>query len=355
MMKFSATVTLQYDTPFSSFSHEQWRDGLDWMKQSNLDGAELCISNYENIDPYKIKEELDIRGLGCSTLSTGQARGLEGLSLIGVLPDKVRETQKRFLQHIDMSEQTIKAYSYAVKQFYGLYPQLTDKNLQLYKVFLIERYKPQTVNLRLRAMNCFVRYRESSLCPVSLVHVQQKGFLEQIISQADYKFLKQRLWEDGEYNYYFLIRLMTATGVRISELVLFDVEDVKKGYRDIYSKGNKLRRVYIPAVLRTAFKEWPGFSQRPDGILFLNRFGAPLSASGIRFQLKVFAARYGIDPDVMYPHSFRHRFAKNFIEVCPDIALLSDLLGHDSIETTRIYLRRSSREQYRIVNQVVNW
>lgn len=101
MMKFSATVTLQYDTPFSSFSHEQWRDGLDWMKQSNLDGAELCISNYENIDPYKIKEELDMRGLGCSTLSTGQARGLEGLSLIGVLSDKVQETQKRFLQHID--------------------------------------------------------------------------------------------------------------------------------------------------------------------------------------------------------------------------------------------------------------
>lgn len=262
---------------------------------------------------------------------------------------------RRFLVERNMSEQTIKAYSYAVKQFYGLYPQLTDKNLQLYKVFLIERYKPQTVNLRLRAMNCFVRYRESSLCPVSMVHVQQKGFLEQIISQADYEFLKQRLWEDGEYNYYFLIRLMTATGVRISELVLFDVEDVKKGYRDIYSKGNKLRRVYIPAVLRTAFKEWPGFSQRPDGILFLNRFGAPLSASGIRFQLKVFAARYGIDPDVMYPHSFRHRFAKNFIEVCPDIALLSDLLGHDSIETTRIYLQRSSREQYHIVNQVVNW
>ena len=188
-----------------------------------------------------------------------------------------------------------------------------------------------------------------------MVHVQQKGFLEQIISQADYEFLKQRLWEDGEYNYYFLIRLMAATGVRISELVLFEVGDVKKGYRDIYSKGNKLRRVYIPAALKKAFEEWPGFSERSKGILFLNRFGTPLSASGIRFQLKVFAVRYGINPDVMYPHSFRHRFAKNFIEVCPDIALLSDLLGHDSIETTRIYLRRSSQEQYRIVNQVVNW
>lgn len=262
---------------------------------------------------------------------------------------------RKFLTERNMSDRTITAYSYAVKQFYGRYSQLTDKNLQLYKVFLIEHYKPQTVNLRLRAMNCFVRYLESSLCPVSMVHVQQKGFLEQIISQADYEFLKQRLWEDGEYNYYFLIRLMAATGVRISELVLFEVGDVKKGYRDIYSKGNKLRRVYIPAALKKAFEEWPGFSERSKGILFLNRFGTPLSASGIRFQLKVFAVRYGINPDVMYPHSFRHRFAKNFIEVCPDIALLSDLLGHNSIETTQIYLRRSSQEQYRIVNQVVNW
>ena len=175
--------------------------------------------------------------------TTGNSAGISG---------KRAQTQfRKYLLERNMSERTITAYCYALKQFYGLYSQLTDKNLQLYKVFLIERYKPQTVNLRLRAMNCFVRYRESSLCPVSMVHVQQKGFLEQIISQADYEFLKQRLWEDGEYNYYFLIRLMAATGVRISELVLFDVEDVKKGYRDIYSKGNKLRRVYIPAVLQT--------------------------------------------------------------------------------------------------------
>ena len=68
-----------------------------------------------------------------------------------------------------------------------------------------------------------------------------------------------------------------------------------------------------------------------------------------------FSARYGLDPEVVYPHSFRHRFAKNFIEKCGDITLLSDLLGHESIETTRIYLRRSSSEQYRIVNKVVDW
>lgn len=147
---------------------------------------------------------------------------------------------------------------------------------------------------------------------------------------------------------------MAATGVRISELVLFDVEDVKRDTGIFILKGISCAGFTFRLFCERHLRNGPGFPAS-GWDLILNRFGAPLSASGIRFQLKVFAARYDIDPDVMYPHSFRHRFAKNFIEVCPDIALLSDLLGHDSIETTRIYLRRSSREQYRIVNQVVNW
>ena len=112
-----------------------------------------------------------------------------GVSTAGKTECKGRVSSS-LLDRAEYVRSTITAYSYAVKQFYGRYSQLTDKNLQLYKVFLIEHYKPQTVNLRLRAMNCFVRYRESSLCPVSMVHVQQKGFLEQIISQADYEFFK---------------------------------------------------------------------------------------------------------------------------------------------------------------------
>ena len=80
-----------------------------------------------------------------------------------------------------------------------------------------------------------------------------------------------------------------------------------------------------------------------------------LIPAGIRGQLKTLAVLYGINPDVVHPHSFRHRFAKSFIEKCGDISLLSDLLGHKTIETTRIYLRRSSNEQYEIVNKVVDW
>ena len=270
------------------------------------------------------------------------------------LETELADFREYLLQH-NMSDNTICVYVYAVRQFYRRHRQMIPANLQLYKVFLLEHYKPQTVNLRIRAMNCYMEYLNYENSKIPMIKVQQKMYLERIISQGDYEYLKRRLWEDEEYTYYFVVRFMAATGVRVSELVKFQAEDVQAGFKDIYSKGNKMRRIYIPSALRTAAAQWLQQEHRLKGALFLNRFEEPLSASGIRNQLKMFAARYNIDSDVMYPHSFRHRFAKNFIEKCGDIALLSDLLGHESIETTRIYLRRSSSEQYRIVNKVVDW
>ncbi|HDL2950397.1 TPA: tyrosine-type recombinase/integrase, partial [Mannheimia haemolytica] len=76
---------------------------------------------------------------------------------------------------------------------------------------------------------------------------------------------------------------------------------------------------------------------------------------GIASQLKVFARRYKLDPKIVYPHSFRHRFAKSFLERFNDIAFLADLMGHESIETTRIYLRKTSTEQQEIVNKIIDW
>ena len=210
-----------------------------------------------------------------------------------------------YLAARNLSPNTIQSYDYSVKQFYTLYHRLTASNLRAYKLYLLEVHKPQSVNLRILAMNAYLRYRESPISPVSLVRVQNKTFLDRIISQADYEYL--------------------------------------------------MRRVYIPTRLKDSLLEWTGREKRQSGPLFLSRFGTPLTAGGIRVQLKSFAHCYGLNEEVMYPHSFRHRFAKNFIEKCGDIALLSDLLGHDSIETTRIYLRRSSTEQAAIVNRIVKW
>ena len=92
-----------------------------------------------------------------------------------------------------------------------------------------------------------------------------------------------------------------------------------------------------------------------SGYIFLNRFGERITARGIAQQLKLFANKYGINAAVVYPHSFRHRFAKNFLERFNDLALLADLMGHESIETTRIYLRRTATEQQAIVDKIVNW
>ena len=100
-MKFSATVTLQYPTVFSAFSVEDYLKGLDWIRDSGLDGAELCISHYKGLDLGIVKKQLEERKLGCSTLSTGQARGMEGLSLVGVKEEIKKKTQERFMQHID--------------------------------------------------------------------------------------------------------------------------------------------------------------------------------------------------------------------------------------------------------------
>lgn len=185
--------------------------------------------------------------------------------------------------------------------------------------------------------------------------MQQKPFLENVISEADYLYFKNRLRQDGEMYWYFVVRFLAATGARVSELVQIKTEHVKIGYLDLYSKGGKLRRIYIPSSLKKEALQWLSENDRQSGFIFVNKFGDRITSRGIAGQLKKFAVQYGLDPAVIYPHSFRHRFAKSFLERYNDISMLADLMGHESIETTRIYLRKTSTEQQNIINQVVDW
>ncbi len=265
------------------------------------------------------------------------------------------EEFRAYLQFQNKAENTIRAYQFAVRQFYELYPVINPENLLLYKCYLIDHYKPQTVNLRIRAMNSFTTFLKLPYSKILMVRHRHRPFLENVISPADYEYLKNCLIRDGKLNYYFAIRIMAGTGLRVSELVQLKIEHIRLGYIDLHSKGNRMRRVYIPKNIRNLCLKWLRESGRTSGDLFLNRFGNRISANGIRMQLSHFAVLYNLDPSVLHPHSFRHLFAKNFIERCSDIAMLSDILGHESIETTRIYLHRSSTEQQQIFNRVVNW
>ena len=262
---------------------------------------------------------------------------------------------KSYLAKTNLAENTITSYVWTMTYFLEHYKEVNKKNLLAYKGYLVENFKPQTVNLRLQAVNRYLEFSKQEKLKMKFVKAQQKNFLENVISDADYKFLKAKLKADGYEQWYFIVWFMAATGARVSELLQIKAEHVSVGYLDLYSKGGKMRRIYIPKRLCTEAAKWLKERGLTSGYLFTNRIGNRLSTRGIAIQLKHFAESYGINREVVYPHSFRHRFAKNFLDKFNDIALLADLMGHESIETTRIYLRRTASERQKIVDKVVTW
>ena len=260
-----------------------------------------------------------------------------------------------FLRQENMSENTISAYTYAVNDFFARKKEITKRKLLDYKEYLMENFRPKTVNLRIQALNKYLEFTKHPRLRLKSVKVQQRSYLENVISNEDYTFLKNKLHKEPNLEWYYVVRFLAATGARVSELIQIKIEHVHLGYFDIYSKCGKYRRIFIPKKLRNEAEEWVSDQGRTTGYLFLNRFGDRITARGISQQLKNYASKYGMNVKVVYPHSFRHRFAKNFLEKYNDIALLADLMGHESIETTRIYLRKSSLEQQTIVDKVVTW
>lgn len=254
-----------------------------------------------------------------------------------------------------LSKNSKQSYLFTLKQFCEKYRKVNKDTLQRYKLWLIENYKPQTVNTRIRGINCYLESIGKETLKLPSVKIQQKIFLENVISQEDYTYLKNCLKEDNNLKWYFVVRFLGATGARVSELIQFKIEHVKAGYIDLYSKGGKLRRIYIPKSLREETLEWLNDMGRESGLLFINRYGKQITTRGISSQLKAFAKKYALDTTVIYPHSFRHRFAKNFLEKNEDIAFLADLMGHENIQTTRIYLRKSSMEQREIIDNAIDW
>ena len=262
---------------------------------------------------------------------------------------------EEFLVKHNLAKNTISAYKTAISGYLSHYKEVTKRNLLLYKTYLVESLKPKSVNLKIQAINRYLEFIGKGNLKLKFVKVQQRTYLENVISDADYVFFKKKLKRESNKEWYFVVRFLAATGARVSELIKIKVEHVKLGYIDIYSKGGKMRRIYIPVKLKNEALKWLEEINLNTGYIFLNRFGNNITTRGISQQLKNYAIKYGINPKVVYPHSFRHRFAKNFLEKYNDISFLADLMGHESIETTRIYLRKTSSEQQQIVDMIVTW
>ena len=149
----------------------------------------------------------------------------------------------------NLAKNTVTSYVWTVQYFLSHYGEVNKKNLLAYKGYLVENFKPQTVNLRLQGINKYLEFTKQEKLKVKFVKVQQKNFLENVISDADYKFLKTRLKADGYDEWYFVVWFMAATGARVSELLHIKAKHVLIGHIDLYSKGGKIRRLYIPKNL----------------------------------------------------------------------------------------------------------
>ena len=260
-----------------------------------------------------------------------------------------------YLQEQKMSENSIISYMGSLRLYQSLYSSVTAASSKKYRAYLINNYKPATVNQRICGFNHYLDYAGKPQYRIPSVRLQKTSYLDAVISNRDYLALKRKLKKNGPELWFFVVWFLGATGARVSELLKFKVEHLSSGYMDLYSKGGKMRRVYIPDVLCREAASWCHRRGTPSGYLFVNRHGDPLTARGVNCRLKHYARLYKINPDTVYPHSFRHRFAINFLQRFNDIALLADLLGHDNVETTRIYLTRSTSEQQKLIDKMVVW
>ena len=175
--------------------------------------------------------------------------------------------------------------------------------------------------------------------------------MENIISLEQYHRLMSGLQQDGNTKWYHIVLWLAHTGARPNDILILTRDCLDKGYQDIINKGMS-RRFYIAPFLIEASREY--FMDIEHDLLFPNIYGHKMSVQGLNAQLKRFGARYKIPDDVMRPYSFRHFFAKQFLEHNKNIALLADVMGHWNMDTTRIYLRKSLSEQLEELNETTS-
>lgn len=213
-------------------------------------------------------------------------------------------------------------------------------------------YAPRTVNSMLAAVNGFCRFMAWHI-KVKFLKIQRQIFRDSSreLTKEEYDRLLTAARESGQERLALIMETLCATGIRVSELRYITVEAAKAGWATITLKG-KIRTILLPAKLCRKLVKYAKKQKTASGEIFLTKSGKPISRRQVWFELKRLCKAAGVEPSKVFPHNLRHLFATTFYKACKDIARLADVLGHSSIDTTRIYLMVSGAEQQRQLDRL---
>ena len=212
---------------------------------------------------------------------------------------------------------------------------------------------PETVNSKLSALNKFLRFSGRAECRVKYLRIQRRLFrrTERELSRPDYFRLLETANSLGKTRLALLMETICATGIRVSEVRYITVEAVNEGRAEISLKG-KIRTILIPGRLCRKLQKYAKKQKIVSGEIFLTRNGKGLSRRQIWAEMKCICGKAGVAASKVFPHNLRHLFAQAFYKMYRDVVKLADVLGHSSIETTRIYLISTGAEHARQLDRL---
>lgn len=200
-------------------------------------------------------------------------------------------------------------------------------------------YAPVTINTMLSSLNSFFSFLGWGECRVKFLKIQRRVFREQEkeLSRAEYERLLKAAGAAGNSRLALLLETICATGIRVSEVRYITVEAFRRKRTDISLKG-KIRTILLPNRLCKKLRDYARKQNITTGEIFITQKGKSMSRCQIWREMKSLCEKAGVNPSKVFPHNLRHLFARTFYKVSRDIVKLADVLGHSSIETTRIYL-----------------
>lgn len=268
-----------------------------------------------------------------------------------ILTKKLIEDFFCYLKSEEKSQNTMEKYLRDVRTF-AMYlngAEVTKETVIVYKGKLLsENYAARSVNSILASLNSLFSFLGWTDCRVKTIKLQRQMYCpeEKELTKAEYIQLVHTAKQKGNERLNLILQTICGTGIRVSELQFITVEAVQCGNAVVSIKG-KTRSVFIVKELQKKLLCYVAEQKITSGAIFITRSGRPMSRTNIWREMKGLCEQAGVNPQKVFPHNLRHLFARVFYGIEKDIAKLADILGHSSINTTRIYIISTGDEHRR--------